>query len=244
MKNKKIIICIIVVVAAVLSLISVNYAGQKIKSSNNPISTIDESSNTKIEEKQESKEESNKDRTKLQESKDNNKTNDNENKQETSIENKTNDNKKQDNKINSNSSPNIKDQNQNIENNNKSNLDDNSKKENVTQKEDEKQLKKQVVYIEIINGINGQNLGNGQVVLDKNKNLNDIMEDFLVNKGVKYINKNGYISMMYGLSEFAEGPTSGWCYYINGNKGTVGIKGYTPKSGDKIVWKYLNDGFN
>ncbi|SHE76350.1 DUF4430 domain-containing protein [Clostridium fallax] len=242
MKNKKIIICIIVVVAAVLSLISVNYAGNKIKLSTNESNIVEERNNDDTK-KEEAKEET----PKVEESKDSNKAEDNQSKEETNVQNKNNDNNKsEDNKINTNPSANIKNQteeNKNTENN-KASISNEPKKENIIQKEEQKQPKKEVVYIEIINGTNGQSLGSGQVTLDQNRNLNDIMNSFLSNNGIKYINKNGYISMMYGLSEFDEGPTSGWCYYINGNKGTVGIKGYTPKPGDKIVWKYLKDGLN
>ncbi|MEG2455172.1 MAG: S-layer homology domain-containing protein, partial [Oscillospiraceae bacterium] len=43
------------------------------------------------------------------------------------------------------------------------------------------------------------------------------------------------------LSEFSNGPLSGWKYQVNGVAPTVGITGYTPKNGDKLLLYYTDD---
>lgn len=56
--------------------------------------------------------------------------------------------------------------------------------------------------------------------------------------------QNGYVSMIDGLKERDAGPVSGWCYYVNGAKLSIGAGQYTIKKGDKIEWKFLKDGIN
>ena len=52
-----------------------------------------------------------------------------------------------------------------------------------------------------------------------------------------------YYSMIAGLREKSSGfPLSGWCYYVNGVKPSVAASGFPIKSGDKIEWKFLEDG--
>ena len=57
-----------------------------------------------------------------------------------------------------------------------------------------------------------------------------------------YKNKDGYISRIGELKERDNGPGSGWCYYINGSKASVGMRNLTLKVSDKIEWRYVADG--
>lgn len=53
---------------------------------------------------------------------------------------------------------------------------------------------------------------------------------------------SGYIGGMLGLVEKKSGgPNSGWLYFVNGVKATVGSKAYKLKSTDKLVWKFVED---
>lgn len=53
---------------------------------------------------------------------------------------------------------------------------------------------------------------------------------------------SGYIAGMLDLNEKKSGyPNSGWLYYVNGVKANVGSKDYGLKSGDKLVWKFVDD---
>lgn len=52
----------------------------------------------------------------------------------------------------------------------------------------------------------------------------------------------GYFKGMLGLVEKKPGyPNSGWLFYVNGVKATVGSKAYRLKNGDKLVWKFVED---
>lgn len=52
-----------------------------------------------------------------------------------------------------------------------------------------------------------------------------------------------YVSGINGLSEFDEGPASGWVYAVNGYKPETSAGAYPVNAGDKIVWHYtLNYG--
>lgn len=51
-----------------------------------------------------------------------------------------------------------------------------------------------------------------------------------------------YFSSINGLRERSAGPSSGWCYFVNGEKLSVGAGGYNLKKGDKLEWKFLKDG--
>ena len=105
----------------------------------------------------------------------------------------------------------------------------------------ENKSSEQSVYLEIIDAVNDSSLFVGNVNIKDNKSLNEVMNEFLVKQGIKSVNQNGYIKMMYGLEEGKEGKSSGWIYYINGQKPSIGLKDCTLKSGDRITWKYIED---
>ena len=53
---------------------------------------------------------------------------------------------------------------------------------------------------------------------------------------------NGYFKGMLGyIEKRSGGPNSGWLFYVNGVKATVGSKAYNLKNGDKLVWKFVED---
>lgn len=45
----------------------------------------------------------------------------------------------------------------------------------------------------------------------------------------------------YWLGEFDNGKNSGWMYTVNGIHPSVGLKDYTLKDGDRIIWHYVDD---
>ena len=45
----------------------------------------------------------------------------------------------------------------------------------------------------------------------------------------------------YALSEFTNGTRSGWMYTVNGSHPNQGLKYWTLKDGDVVVWHYIND---
>ena len=50
-----------------------------------------------------------------------------------------------------------------------------------------------------------------------------------------------YIEGINGRFEFDEGPTSGWVYTVNGSRPSTSCNKYEVKSGDKIVWTYVEE---
>lgn len=51
-----------------------------------------------------------------------------------------------------------------------------------------------------------------------------------------------YFSSIKGLRERGEGALSGWCFYVNGKKPSIGAGAYKLNKDDKLEWKYLKDG--
>lgn len=62
--------------------------------------------------------------------------------------------------------------------------------------------------------------------------------------GSNCVVRGGYFKEMYGLKERAAGPSSGWCFYINNAKSSIGAGSYVPQKDDIIIWKYLKDGLS
>jgi hypothetical protein len=60
---------------------------------------------------------------------------------------------------------------------------------------------------------------------------------------------NNYVSTIYApsvlggykLSEFTNGPYSGWMYTVNGSHPGYGLKERTLRDGDRVIWHYVND---
>jgi hypothetical protein len=61
--------------------------------------------------------------------------------------------------------------------------------------------------------------------------------------GVSYSirDNNNYVWRVNGLSEFDNGPNSGWMYMVNGAHVDLGLSQQIIKNGDIIVWHYVDD---
>lgn len=69
----------------------------------------------------------------------------------------------------------------------------------------------------------------------------DVLEKAL-GKEYTYTNAGGnYISEINGLSEFDNGPYSGWMFTVNGKYPNCGVSEQTVKNGDVIVFHYTDD---
>ncbi len=119
--------------------------------------------------------------------------------------------------------------------------DSNKTVEDKTKKE--VQPSKASVKIVIIDIISNTTIAEGSLEL-KDNSVYDLTLGFLQSKGIKSRSDGGYFSSINGLREKDNGPSSGWCYYVNGVKPPVGCDSYKPKAGDKIEWKYLADGIS
>lgn len=53
-----------------------------------------------------------------------------------------------------------------------------------------------------------------------------------------------YFSSIGGLKERGAGLSSGWCFYVNGQKPNLGAGTYKLKKDDVLEWKYVKDGIS
>lgn len=81
----------------------------------------------------------------------------------------------------------------------------------------------------------------GQTVYDL---LKAVAEEAGIEIKVRGSGSFAYVAGINGLSEFDEGPLSGWLYYVNGNHSTKSAGAYKLSKGDQVVWKYTLDGRN
>ena len=78
--------------------------------------------------------------------------------------------------------------------------------------------------------------------VDSGSTVLDVFEAALKEAKLTWENDGGnYITEIDGLSEFDNGPLSGWMYLLNGSHSDLGVAERTLKSGDKIVFHYTDD---
>ncbi|TEB16746.1 Endo-1,4-beta-xylanase A precursor [Pelotomaculum sp. FP] len=89
-----------------------------------------------------------------------------------------------------------------------------------------------------------------QVTVNKGATVYDVFTKALNEAGLQYVGaESNYVSSIeapaayggYWLSEFSNGPNSGWMYTVNGIHPNVGLEYYTLSQGDKIIWHYVDD---
>ncbi|MDQ7094877.1 DUF1533 domain-containing protein, partial [Desulfosporosinus sp. PR] len=85
------------------------------------------------------------------------------------------------------------------------------------------------------------------VTLNSGATVYDAFTKVLDANGYTYVGASGnYVSSITKpggptLAEFTNGKLSGWMYTVNGTHPNVGLKYYTLKNGDTIVWHYTDD---
>lgn len=116
--------------------------------------------------------------------------------------------------------------------------------ENTANKDKVQEKKPNVI---IVNAITNQVIYKGYVDISS-KTAADVTIKVLIDNKISYRAKGTggsiYFYSIAGLKERDNGPNSGWCYFVNGIKPSVGAGGYTLKDGDILEWKYLEDGLN
>ncbi|AGK98491.1 DUF4430 domain-containing protein [Clostridium pasteurianum] len=77
------------------------------------------------------------------------------------------------------------------------------------------------------------------------KSVADVTLEVLNRQGISKRYTSGitgvYFSSINGQSEKSAGEKSGWNYYVNGKKASVGSSNYILKDGDKIQWIFMKD---
>lgn len=103
-------------------------------------------------------------------------------------------------------------------------------------------IEKKVSNFLVTDSISGKSIASGHISIQDGETAESATERFLKGNGISFKNKDGYISRIGELKERDKGPNSGWCYYVNGVKASVGMRNITLKASDKIEWKYVADG--
>lgn len=67
----------------------------------------------------------------------------------------------------------------------------------------------------------------------------DTAYSVLCRSGAAVSGSSSYVKGINGRFEFDEGPSSGWVYYLNGSKPSVGCGSCSVKAGDSIKWDYV-----
>ncbi len=80
------------------------------------------------------------------------------------------------------------------------------------------------------------------VTLKSGSKVIDAITKALSNAGIPYTNSGGnYISSIYGLAEFDNGPYSGWMYSLNGRHPNLGVSEQTLSDDDEIIFHYTDN---
>jgi outer membrane biosynthesis protein TonB len=126
-------------------------------------------------------------------------------------------------------------------------------KQTTTTQEPQQQPQPQPKSSKVIiqNGITGSTILSKSINAS-NKSVGEATTSALDSKGVDYkatgFGPTMYIASIAGLSEKAEGPTSGWTYYVQkGGSGSfvkpgVSCGSYKLQDGDVVLWKYIKEG--
>ena len=86
--------------------------------------------------------------------------------------------------------------------------------------------------------------------LQQDATVYDLFTEAMSDAGLRYIGaESNYVSTIYApsclggyaLSEFTNGKKSGWMYTVNGTHPNQGLKNWTLKDGDVVIWHYVND---
>jgi len=82
---------------------------------------------------------------------------------------------------------------------------------------------------------------NKQVQLKGGESVYDILKKSGASVSARNTGYGLYVEGINGRFEFDEGPTSGWVYTVNGTRPSTSCSNYEVKSGDKIVWSYVEE---
>lgn len=83
---------------------------------------------------------------------------------------------------------------------------------------------------------------NADIRVNKDTTVNDVLVKALTDAGISWSNAGGnYVSSINGLSEFDNGPNSGWMYLLNGVHSKWGVAEQKVNNGDKIIFHYTDD---
>ena len=74
-------------------------------------------------------------------------------------------------------------------------------------------------------------------VVGEDANLMEIMEWYLAEKKINFVQDNGMVTT---ISDLESDASNGWLLYVNDAMSEVGAGDYIPAKGDKVEWKYVD----
>jgi hypothetical protein len=99
-----------------------------------------------------------------------------------------------------------------------------------------------VVPKEVTLTINGTSVSGKKIVIHNSSTVLSVLQEACGLYGIDILSYKGYVSSMNGLSEFDQGPNSGWLYQVNGNTpSTTGADQYKLTGGERVTWYYTKD---
>ena len=99
-----------------------------------------------------------------------------------------------------------------------------------------------VVPKEVTLTINGTSVSGKKIVIHNNSTVLSVLQEACGLYGIDILSYKGYVSSMNGLSEFDQGPNSGWLYQVDGNTpSTTGADQYRLSGGERVTWYYTKD---
>ncbi|TDT50726.1 DUF4430 domain-containing protein [Fonticella tunisiensis] len=133
----------------------------------------------------------------------------------------------------------IKEQNKEVDRN-KNNDDASNPSKSEPQKQEK--AKDNIIFLDTISG---KKILSASTNIE-NRTVAEVTIEMLKSKGIRYravgAGETIYFSMIANLKERDAGPESGWCYFVNGKKYSVGAGVYRLKRDDVLEWKFLKDG--
>ena len=92
-----------------------------------------------------------------------------------------------------------------------------------------------------IKGYRGVILDESNIKIKEGESVLNFTLRTLDERGISYINKNGYISSIDGQAEYDRGDESGWMFSVNDAYPGTGAGTVTIKNGDTVKWLYTED---
>ena len=80
-----------------------------------------------------------------------------------------------------------------------------------------------------------------KVTMPKGATVKNLTDKMLINSNIPFTAKGNYITSINGLSEFDNGPKSGWMYSVNGQIPNKTYDEIVLKEGDSVKWFYTDN---
>jgi len=84
-------------------------------------------------------------------------------------------------------------------------------------------------------------LVNESIILERDSSVLDALKKALNKNNIPFTERNGYVSAIKGIAEFAHGNNSGWMFTVDNRFSTKGSSETILSDGQKVIWFYTDD---